>query len=426
MGTKKNTDTVPAMLTPGEFVIKRDSAQKIGYDALELMNETGKVPDMKKHGGKMAGYLKSKFLNGMIQGYQKGGAVQVAQNQENRDLDKYLEGALKARQLSKQYGMMEGDRPFDISQKYGYGGMLLDQVYQALSGKAGTEYDAAQDIYGEGAPRPANITDILQLIQESKEDGGKGVKIPRGFQEGGEVEGLSPLQLSQLKGVGYNELLSVPRPQMMTEEQMEMFDDEGLLGQILTYGAPMENAAVEGDPYATKQEMAYNLLTGGPDMQNQIMGKYVSDLQAKNAMMEKFSENEYRKKIPPYALAMSQPEYTYDSDTDEYIYVGPGKGDESAQDAAIGDAYKYLGYQDGGKVHQGGRPINVLDIVERTGPNVFTPSPFTGSTDSMMIEGLIDYIMSDDYNAATGLRMGPKEKIDTLSTFGNKSALFKK
>ena len=131
MGTKKNTDTVPAMLTPGEFVIKRDSAQKIGYDALELMNETGKVPENKKHGGEMAGYLKSKFLNGMMQGYQKGGAVQVAQNQENRDLDKYLEGALKSRQLSKQYGMMEGDRPFDISQKYGYGGMLLDQVYQA-------------------------------------------------------------------------------------------------------------------------------------------------------------------------------------------------------------------------------------------------------------------------------------------------------
>ena len=51
MGTKKNTDTVPAMLTPGEFVIKRASAKKIGYDALELMSETGKVPDMKKHGG---------------------------------------------------------------------------------------------------------------------------------------------------------------------------------------------------------------------------------------------------------------------------------------------------------------------------------------------------------------------------------------
>ena len=33
-----NTDTVPAMLTPGEFVIKRSSAKKIGYGNLHAMN----------------------------------------------------------------------------------------------------------------------------------------------------------------------------------------------------------------------------------------------------------------------------------------------------------------------------------------------------------------------------------------------------
>ena len=40
----KGTDTVPAMLTPGEFVIKRDSAQKLGYENLKHMNETGELP----------------------------------------------------------------------------------------------------------------------------------------------------------------------------------------------------------------------------------------------------------------------------------------------------------------------------------------------------------------------------------------------
>ena len=40
----KGTDTVPAMLTPGEFVIKRDAAQKLGYDNLEYMNETVELP----------------------------------------------------------------------------------------------------------------------------------------------------------------------------------------------------------------------------------------------------------------------------------------------------------------------------------------------------------------------------------------------
>ena len=40
---KRNTDTVPAMLTPGEFVIKKESAQKIGYDKLKKMNKTEKI-----------------------------------------------------------------------------------------------------------------------------------------------------------------------------------------------------------------------------------------------------------------------------------------------------------------------------------------------------------------------------------------------
>jgi TP901 family phage tail tape measure protein len=35
------TDTVPALLTPGEFVINKDAAQRIGYNALDHMNRTG-------------------------------------------------------------------------------------------------------------------------------------------------------------------------------------------------------------------------------------------------------------------------------------------------------------------------------------------------------------------------------------------------
>lgn len=41
-GMPKGSDTVPAMLTPGEFVVNRDSARKIGYDNLSHMNKTGK------------------------------------------------------------------------------------------------------------------------------------------------------------------------------------------------------------------------------------------------------------------------------------------------------------------------------------------------------------------------------------------------
>ena len=41
-GAASGTDTVPAMLTPGEFVVNRASAQQIGYGNLNRMNKVGK------------------------------------------------------------------------------------------------------------------------------------------------------------------------------------------------------------------------------------------------------------------------------------------------------------------------------------------------------------------------------------------------
>ncbi|MFJ4286400.1 hypothetical protein ACIPY0_12210 [Paenarthrobacter nicotinovorans] len=40
----RGTDTVPAMLTPDEFVMKRSSAKSIGLPALNYMNQTGQLP----------------------------------------------------------------------------------------------------------------------------------------------------------------------------------------------------------------------------------------------------------------------------------------------------------------------------------------------------------------------------------------------
>ena len=37
-------DNIRALLTEDEYVIKADSAEKIGYDTLDYMNETGKLP----------------------------------------------------------------------------------------------------------------------------------------------------------------------------------------------------------------------------------------------------------------------------------------------------------------------------------------------------------------------------------------------
>ena len=49
-GMPKGTDTVPAMLTPGEFVVNKAAAQQIGYDNLNHMNKSGKPKYFAKGG----------------------------------------------------------------------------------------------------------------------------------------------------------------------------------------------------------------------------------------------------------------------------------------------------------------------------------------------------------------------------------------
>ena len=41
-----NTDTVPAMLTPGEFVIRKDAVDEIGIDKLHALNNVDRLSDM--------------------------------------------------------------------------------------------------------------------------------------------------------------------------------------------------------------------------------------------------------------------------------------------------------------------------------------------------------------------------------------------
>jgi hypothetical protein len=57
-GSATGTDTVPALLTPGEFVVNKKSAQKIGYGSLNRMNKVGKYAN-----------------GGIVQHFKGGGGV---------------------------------------------------------------------------------------------------------------------------------------------------------------------------------------------------------------------------------------------------------------------------------------------------------------------------------------------------------------
>tara|TARA_Y100000385_G_scaffold251545_1_gene274364 strand:+ start:45661 stop:52410 length:6750 start_codon:yes stop_codon:yes gene_type:complete len=56
------TDTVPAMLTPGEFVVNKKSAQRVGYGSLNRMNKVGK-------------YAQGGVVKGGIQHFKDGGTA---------------------------------------------------------------------------------------------------------------------------------------------------------------------------------------------------------------------------------------------------------------------------------------------------------------------------------------------------------------
>ena len=63
----RGTDTVPAMLTPGEFVVNKDSAQKIGYGNL------GKMNHLAKGGVASKGNIMQYFTAGNTAGWRESG-----------------------------------------------------------------------------------------------------------------------------------------------------------------------------------------------------------------------------------------------------------------------------------------------------------------------------------------------------------------
>jgi hypothetical protein len=69
----KGTDTVPAMLTPGEFVIRKAAVDRIGMSALTAMN-SGDASAVYKATGGGVGYNKSLNRN-RIAGFRRGGMV---------------------------------------------------------------------------------------------------------------------------------------------------------------------------------------------------------------------------------------------------------------------------------------------------------------------------------------------------------------
>tara|TARA_R110000765_G_scaffold41226_3_gene87891 strand:- start:873 stop:2042 length:1170 start_codon:yes stop_codon:yes gene_type:complete len=81
MAMQRNTDTVPAMLTPGEFVVRKEAVDEIGTDKLNLVNNIDRLSQLsslmeyRPSGYQEGGEVMNYYGGGKVRGYQDGGKV---------------------------------------------------------------------------------------------------------------------------------------------------------------------------------------------------------------------------------------------------------------------------------------------------------------------------------------------------------------
>jgi len=108
-----NTDTVPAMLTPGEFVIRKDAVDAIGVDKLNLMNNIDRLS------------MLSSLMEYRPSGYQEGGEVMLKTKKENLPnpgLKALFDSGAKGKEALENMGFQDGGKVMN----YADGGKVMN------------------------------------------------------------------------------------------------------------------------------------------------------------------------------------------------------------------------------------------------------------------------------------------------------------
>ena len=118
---KGNTDTVPAMLTPGEFIIRKDAVDEIGIDKLHALNNVDRLSDMSaltnyrpaqfQEGGEVMNYYGGGMVRNKRAQYQEGGVVEALEafGEKSKSADEITALiALKQAQSAAATGFQQG------------------------------------------------------------------------------------------------------------------------------------------------------------------------------------------------------------------------------------------------------------------------------------------------------------------------------
>ena len=280
-----STDTVPAMLTPGEFVIRKDAADEIGRDKLHAMNNIDRLSGMSA----ITSYKPPQF--------QEGGEVKQPKKLFTKDFVPYDESeewrAMAHRQErgkgligASGYSAAAGIPAAMLSGALGLSTPTLLAI-NALAGMAGyskvggDKSNLKRVAMGELPYKDVRFKSIDDKMHMSTKKGWKGLSDdvvsqirannPQevldhyGFQEGGEVE--QPMPVGEAAGM----------------EEMPVPDGERAYPQ-----EPMDQLGLEDHEYAAYTEH-------GPDVYKYLAPKYKPKVQwtPYDAMVDAGSINPY-------------------------------------------------------------------------------------------------------------------------------------
>jgi len=288
----QSTDTVPAMLTPGEFVIRKDAADQIGPEKLQMLNNVDRLGDMAllenakspmgyQEGGKAKDYIipagrnifgqpteamTSEELLEMISpigGVMSGYGLLRTQGALGKTVAKRLAKLMKKHEkemadIQKRYASKKGYKP---KKDYKGGGYVNGYQKGGLVGMLGNFFKGqkenrarAKTIEGEtGVRNPFLWTEEEQLAQMQKtgtmpRGGWLEKKMPQAYAAGNpELEGPSKKEheVESLREQPFMGVAATAEPKPEPEERKYSHDDQmkfkehirGMLGTDDVYEA---------------------------------------------------------------------------------------------------------------------------------------------------------------------------------------------
>ena len=159
-------DTVPAMLEPGEYVIKKSAAKKIGYKNLNKMNRGGKMPKAKYSSYKKGGKVKKKSTSPGPHGAYSVSRM-FTRKEPKLERAEYIERKVPPREFRKKLEGKAPDLDNDLWKRYIKGG---DFVLSDLK-KEQKKRDKLKKAKGKASKMRA-----------------AGYKLPPGLRGGGKVK----------------------------------------------------------------------------------------------------------------------------------------------------------------------------------------------------------------------------------------------